>query len=357
MVRAGVKNAELAKRLNGNGIAGNRGVCSGKDQPGGVSSMVHVSRHARHWRTYVALGIAVAAAAVGFLLTPQEPRFFPNESRQAANRSYYPGGVDCKPDKLARLLPSSQHTKKADKCAQEAETHNAERQSVVQATRSAQATEQTAILAYHQAVVGAVTVTFLILAFAASVWAAWAAARAAKAADRTLEHSQKSAERQSRPYVFMDVRDFNKAVSKSDAFVALQIRLTWKNMGLTPARNVSSRLTIGAFDYGTPEGIDFPDVADFTQSGSIGPGGTIVSWDEFPATKFVRENGTLRTVYYWAWVEYDGFEGVPRHRTEVCARIVIGGDLSTEKYSISDVFETAFNGADESCYKQPKPKP
>lgn len=170
--------------------------------------------------------------------------------------------------------------------------------------------------------------------------------------ENTLAQATASAELQLRPYVFMHLREFGWLHHPTDKGKVGSRRVTiiWKNMGQTPARRVVACLSGQGFPSELPPDFDFPDVIAPGSVGSIGPGGTVNSYIDIPATEF----GTAESpnhVYYWGWIEYDGFEGSPRHRTEVCAEFKTNDDPTHPETLFVDAFRTAFNGADADCLR------
>ena len=175
--------------------------------------------------------------------------------------------------------------------------------------------------------------------------AAQAAVRAAQAAENSLAHARASADRQQRPYVFMDIRLFRQLRAQAGAVnEAIQIEVTWKNMGVTPARRATACLGMQAFDGPMPEDFDFHDLIEPTMVGSIGPGATIVSRYRLPVAQFGTP-GAYRQVYYWGWLEYDGFDEAPRSRTEICAKLEWDNDPRTIGVNFTDTFQARFNGS------------
>lgn len=187
-----------------------------------------------------------------------------------------------------------------------------------------------------------------------------AAGLAAKAAEASVLLAEKTSVLQLRPYVTSTdlQRHWMHEPEDTNLIHSWRIGVVWENSGQTPATGVFACLNAEFFSDGlTPESVNWSDSAHFaTQARDLGPGQRFVSRLEIPIDKFVRAWKGEGTVYYWAWVEYDGLQPTLRHRTEVCGTVRFTTDPTKIDALTADSFETAFNAADARCVHKPKTK-
>lgn len=160
-----------------------------------------------------------------------------------------------------------------------------------------------------------------------------------------------------RPYVSVDSLSFEYLHDPSDPNKIIQYRLNliWKNAGQTPARKVRGQINAALFATGvTPEEFDFPDYSAASHTRPIGPNQTISTRTVIPVDWFSDAYVGKADLFYWGWVEYDGFG--QRHRTEICSQIMIHADPADKNayQFMRDAFRTAFNSSDEDCVHQSK---
>ncbi len=185
-------------------------------------------------------------------------------------------------------------------------------------------------------------------------------ARTLGAAVQANEGFAQASQRELRPYVFPGATSANATWDDSvvpPVVLDSQFKITWKNVGQTPATRVRTWLSIKAFPVGTtPESIGFADLGTFrSPAAPLGP------TQEFEGRVFVSMadltacwQGT-QDLYYWGWIEYDGLLDGVRHRTESCNQIHLKSDpnlrgpgqMSTSHFAL-------FNGTDDDCLHQPK---
>ncbi|MDZ4690230.1 hypothetical protein [Terricaulis sp.] len=165
-----------------------------------------------------------------------------------------------------------------------------------------------------------------------------------------------------RPYVFLDSLGFEYLWDKNDESKITHYRITliWKNSGQTPAHRVHCWINVGLIATGLdPASLDFPDWGLQIREGSarpIGPGQSFQSRTEVPVEWLMDSHDGKANLFYWAWIEYDGFASDARHRTEACAQILVRNDpLSKETYKfMRDAFCTRFNSWDSDCVHKSK---
>ena len=224
--------------------------------------------------------------------------------------------------------------------------------------RMAKAAEESLTLNKIQIVIGISGFIALLLTIRLSRKATLAAIAAADAADAAVKTAQQSAALELRPYVSLS--DFNwqwlSGPDDPNKIVSWRLVLVWKNSGQTPAKNVRTWLSVDTFDLTeSPAGIDYPDKGNFLSAGNpLGPGQTLGSRVEVPLENFVAAWEKTKALYYWGWVEYDGIDTEMRHRTEICARLLVGSDPKIEGMKLSDLISTPFNAMDNDCVQEPK---
>lgn len=103
-----------------------------------------------------AFGLALLALS-GFLtwgLYPEQPEISGEIGYQENREAYYPGGRDCQPTEINRLI-GGKRTERAIACDEKAENHRLQSNDLIQQRRAAQAAEASAISAYYQARIAA----------------------------------------------------------------------------------------------------------------------------------------------------------------------------------------------------------
>lgn len=301
---------------------------------------------------FVAVAAVVTCIAIADMLgDPDRPSYrdYPDGHKELADKAPVTGN---------RRPPSDRSI-----CNQ---TETEKEYELCQAWRSAQGAREAADTAWKQfllSVVGllgvALTVYYAKRAADGAISAARAAQRSAVTANKTLRAMEGSATQQLRPYVGR-LQDFKlDTVSSGNAVVGYGIAVVWRNNGATPARRVRILLNVGLFDGDDgPWRTNYPDRAANTQGGALTANQTIDTRAFIPisdatavwVTRNVNDGDPFkRRIYYWGWVEYDGFQDKTRHRTEICARLYFNADPRAGGVRASDAYETEFNAVDTDC--------
>jgi hypothetical protein len=184
-------------------------------------------------------------------------------------------------------------------------------------------------------------------------------------AERAIKVSEQSAERQLRAYVTMSGFEATAISDANGRIMRWRFAPTWENAGQTPTRRGRNHINWSFFSRG-----DLPDDSGFADLGGplAGENAQLVIG---PRTKVGGEAAEIdvdwlwasialqATIFIWGWTEYDDLfaDETPRHRTEFCSYlrwttppdIMVPGGVSLRVHS-------AFNGADEDCYREPTPR-
>jgi len=219
--------------------------------------------------------------------------------------------------------------------------------------RSADASEALVDLNVFQLILGTFGTLLLGATFFFTAKATQAASAAAIAAEKSVDIARISAERQLRPYVLMDQLNFLPSANAQGSIDRWTICVAWRNTGQTPARNVIAKGNYCVIEGGNsplPDDFSFPDAdADRGASGARGPNQSFENRDiKIPTSELHRAFFGEATIYIWAWVEYDGFDDAPRHRTEYASKFEVRA-LPDSRLQCTDVFLDRFNGADGDC--------
>lgn len=190
-----------------------------------------------------------------------------------------------------------------------------------------------------------------------------------RATRRQLAEGAATHQRESRPYVFLSGLGVEWLHDNTtlDKIASYRVILEWRNTGRTPARRVKAWLNVKAFDAPgkTPESDAFADIPGFIQEAqSVGPLLGFSSRTQVDAKDVQQAFADGRSVFAWGWVEYDGFGGGGRHRTEICCELSPSGDPTLlipgpegklfMANPLRDSFRTSFNASDADCVHKPK---
>jgi hypothetical protein len=136
-----------------------------------------------------------------------------------------------------------------------------------------------------------------------------------------FRHSRKTAERQLRAFVFG--KGFDRGLNLTDGKIEQYLFfVTFENVGLTPATDVRSKLTVQNF----PMSEDKEPIFDSTITGPatvVGPRGTSQSTFVGVSIQTMMENWRHETeIFVWSRIEYrDIFQPEILHHHEQCARV------------------------------------
>lgn len=185
-----------------------------------------------------------------------------------------------------------------------------------------------------------------------------AATRAAEAAEKSLAHAQAVSETELRPYVYVDETFWHWMHVPGDENIIMNWRysIVWKNTGKIPAKRVVIETNHAAFPGEIPKDFDYPDLeTDYQTCGSMGPGHSITNRTEISVDLIEKIWKGEERRYLWSWVEYDGFPGIGRHRSETCVEIRCTEDpRHLVATAVNAPIHGPFNGSDETAYQKPK---
>ncbi|QYF86986.1 hypothetical protein [Brevundimonas sp. PAMC22021] len=187
-----------------------------------------------------------------------------------------------------------------------------------------------------------------------------AARVAADAALEAVNHARETSALELRPYVENTHVHFTRWVVDG-RIDNVTLRLTWRNVGKTPAKNFRTFIGWAAkpqdFDWST---FDFPERANWTVvGGQIGPEYEVFSNTHFniPVEEFRRVNAGESSLIFWASMEYDGVDPTVRHRTETSGRLFAEGDPDVEGTPYNSRFLGLHHGFDADCMYRPSSPP
>jgi hypothetical protein len=233
---------------------------------------------------------------------------------------------------------------------------------VAVAMRAAYAADDVVDLAIWQFFAGIVGIGFVGLTLKATRDAVKEANAATETAGKALLITERSAELQLRPYVYIEEWSFDWTCSIEDTalpieqrkLIGWEFRYNWKNMGQTPANSVTAMVTPIVFVGNVADDFDFPEHR-LSPTGSLGPGQTFHSRMFLDADVLTSAWRGEKAIHVYMSCEYDdGFVGTPRHRTERHTRLNVTVDPRTKDGRFSDSFVDRFNGADADCHRQPE---
>jgi hypothetical protein len=192
--------------------------------------MAAVRRHAGRKTAFVAAGVIGAGLAISALawIALKPPADLLNDPVGAAESApdYIPGGGLCRPAHIAQLRGGPYYRPRIDRCAQAAETHRIQIETLKAQAGAADAAWAQARLTYlitRILVIGAIFTGWIL---GATLWAAWALSRGAP--PRAGESADTA-----RPVLQLDgVSISRRGGGQANAFF---VRLKWKNVGGAPA--------------------------------------------------------------------------------------------------------------------------
>jgi hypothetical protein len=192
--------------------------------------MAAVRRHAGRKTAFVAAGVIGAGLAISALawivLTPSSGVLGDPEAATKSAPGFYPGGGLCRPAHIAQLRGGPYYRPRVDRCAQAAETHRIQVETLkAQAGAAHAALAQTRLtyLITRILVIGAISTGWIL---GATLWVAWALSRGAR--PRAAEAVDIA-----RPVLQLDgVGISRRGGGQANAFF---VRLKWKNVGGAPA--------------------------------------------------------------------------------------------------------------------------
>lgn len=235
--------------------------------------------------TVAAVGAVLLASAFLYLaLNFELPRIPERQVGEETYTSYEAERPDCKPSQLAALVGPAR-SEKTELCAAEQEQYRIEKESLNQAVRATNASEEVLRLTFQQTRIAFAQAILTVFALSFTGWAAWAAARAARASERSLSHADEVMRNELRAYVHVDYAELRWGVDGANP----QITLFAKNTGQTPARWFGVRSKVAEFEKSLPrmrqdfDAIDLSDREIYSWS-SLGGGGSQLS---FPGNRDV----------------------------------------------------------------------
>jgi hypothetical protein len=192
--------------------------------------------------------------------------------------------------------------------------------------------------------IGVAGTSGVVLTLFATAWAAWAAQRSAQAAEVAVSHAQTATVAQLRAYVSLKKIDF------LDGKNGRRIQPIWQNVGETPTRRALNQINYFLDGTDIPDGFDFPDPSTPPFPTLLGNGQEMPYDGPSLSVPDFNQIATGQTHFYvYGWFEYsDVFIDTPRHRSEFCAKLVVGDN----KWMFRN--HSRFNGQDEDCYRQPQ---
>ena len=167
----------------------------------------------------IVVGLALSALAWGYLRPPAGAL---NDPAVAAHATpgYIPGGYGCRPAQIARLKGGPYYRPRLDRCAQAAEAHRLQVETLKAQTRAAHAGWAEARLVYWLTKILVVATIFTGWILGAMLWAAWALSR--RPAGPTVEPVDAA-----RPLLQLD----GVSVTRRDGASGFFVKLNWKNVG------------------------------------------------------------------------------------------------------------------------------
>lgn len=183
-----------------------------------------------------------------------------------------------------------------------------------------------------------------------------AAKVAAEAAKDAVIHARESATLELRPYVENTYIHFEKWVENGKTR-QIEVRLTWRNIGRTPARNI--RTIMGwataqkGHDWSTYK---FPERPEWVrEGGQIGPDTEVFTFSPFtiPVEELVAVWEATKSLIVYASIEYDGLDSADRHRTEVAFAILVDNDPILAQSTYTTRWLSHHRGSDADCKYRP----
>lgn len=226
---------------------------------------------------------------------------------------------------------------------------------VAVAKRAAYAADDVVDLAIWQFFAGIVGIGFVGLTLKATRDAVKEANAATETAGKALLITERSAELQLRPYVYVsriffawiwDVNDPQDDIEKK-RLVAWDIVVHWKNSGQTPARDITIQTYVEERSNGTLCPFDSPPFGIAEPIGSIGPNQDTINTVRLQMELLERVWRGESELHYWAVVRYnDGFPKSKQHRTEHHHRLLVDSDPKLRATQIRNDIVPGFNESD-----------
>lgn len=177
---------------------------------------------------------SIVAVVVPIYLIPPKPIALSWEKFSREEDLHWNSLHKCQPADLARIASVTGRGQRANECARDAESHRKEKLDRWQTALQGLGAQESAVYAWHQAVIGAIGTGILFLALGASVWAAWAASLAAKHAKESIDEARRLFAAEHRPWLAID----NVAISGDMTFyqgrTSINIKYKLRNVGSAP---------------------------------------------------------------------------------------------------------------------------
>jgi hypothetical protein len=260
------------------------------------------------------IGVLIAAVVIGIALYPEKPRLSGNTAHEEISTSHRAGSSDCQPYRIGGLSggKSSRHRESCERAERE-QTNN--RNNYIQARRSADAADASAVAAYEQARVSAIGAALGIITMFAAIGAAFyareaarhtdrgakEAARAATANEESVRAARETSQNESRAYMSFLESNFNFSVDAD----RIKVTASFVNSGQTPAYDLQIDGYLFSIKVDAPwvkRKITFKD----KPSGIYGPTQKVIDhWEmENGATTFNQLRGLTHKVYLVGKIRY-----------------------------------------------------
>jgi hypothetical protein len=188
-----------------------------------------------------------------------------------------------------------------------------------------------------------------------------------KVSNDTLDHAEKTAQRELRAYVHLKDVKFTPRHHRATigahgpvqgAIHTMQLGVILENSGHTPTRKTLMNINHSLRTDGLPITFDYPSGTK-TELAMIGPhSGVFAPIINLPAADIVKLVAASHRLFVWGWVDYDDvFPDTSRHRTEFCLEVIPdrGMPITDENTTLRSENWGPFNGADGDCQRQPDP--
>lgn len=189
--------------------------------------------------------------------------------------------------------------------------------------------------------------------------------RAARAAKKSADVSEQTLIATERAYVFVKAIRHEPIIDTVSArhFVrAWNFIPVFENSGSTPTKHSIMHVSFAIENEGLPDAFQFPDLwlEGMPKRYSrffIGP--KAEKWSapiEIHTVDLEAVKNRGKRIFIWGWIDYnDVLKGTARHRTEFGLELFVKGDPAIPTASFTFQEFRDFNGADDDCYRKPKP--
>ncbi len=137
-----------------------------------------------------------------------------------------------------------------------------------------------------------------------------------------------------------------------------QFRIVWRNVGRTSTQYMVNNSGLVIRHFNKPPVFQYIHKPIDTNINSFGGPDRTAALDKHSVIIDALNDtkASMISIYLWGWADYDDvFDSTPRHRTEVCVKIIVVGNPTNADCGFGYQLVGPFNGTDRECQHRPAP--